>query len=254
MDLLKQQYPVEQQYLVKKQNTETQKIILLQLGDAGLNFCMDERDQKLKKELQDKIDELKTEGIYIQILFVRGNHEARPGNLESGNLDRYIEKEVYDGRAYIENNPKGPAFPDLIFLKDGEIYSIPDGEERKDFLAIGGGRSVDFFERFLNGMEDAGWWFDEELSDHEFEQILDMAGKIEEPVYVLSHMLPAGLAPERENDEAAGENRKARTELWLQRIADTLGNHVVRWLAGHYHMEMKAERYEIVYKEIRKLK
>ena len=109
MDLLKQQYPVEQQYLVKKQNTETQKIILLQLGDAGLNFCMDERDQKLKKELQDKIDELKTEGIYIQILFVRGNHEARPGNMESGNLDRYIEKEVYGGRAYIENNPKGPA-------------------------------------------------------------------------------------------------------------------------------------------------
>ena len=154
MDLLKQQYPVEQQYLVKKQNTETQKIILLQLGDAGLNFCMDERDQKLKKELQDKIDELKTEGIYIQILFVRGNHEARPGNMESGNLDRYIEKEVYGGRAYIENNPKGPAFPDLIFLKDGEIYSIPDGEERKDFLAIGGGRSLDFFERFLKGMEE----------------------------------------------------------------------------------------------------
>lgn len=253
MDLLKQQYPVEQQYLVKKQNTETQKIILLQLGDAGLNFCMDERDQKLKKELQDKIDELKTEGIYIQILFVRGNHEARPGNLESGNLDRYIEKEVYGGRAYIENNPKGPAFPDLIFLKDGEIYSIPDGEETKKFLVVGGARSSDFFGRFLKGMEGAGWWFDEELSDREFEQILATAGKIEEPVYVLSHMLPADWTPEREHDEDAGEKQKSRTEQWLQRIADTLGDRVVRWLAGHYHIEIRAERYEIVYKEIRKL-
>ena len=88
---------------------------------------------KQKERLQRKINELKEEKIFVQILFVRGNHEARPSK-----LDTYKEKLFYDGSAYVEEK-----YPDLIFLKDGERYRVED----KNFMIIGGGYSKDFFER-----------------------------------------------------------------------------------------------------------
>ena len=116
---------------IRQQNVSNAVLILL--GDAGLNYYLDERDMKQKERLQRKINELKEEKIFVQILFVRGNHEARPSK-----LDTYKEKLVYDGLAYVEEK-----YPDLIFLKDGECYTI----EGKRFLVIGGGYSKDFFER-----------------------------------------------------------------------------------------------------------
>lgn len=127
---------------------------------------------KQKERLQQKINELKEEKIFVQILFVRGNHEARPSK-----LDTYKEKLFYDGLAYVEEK-----YPNLIFLKDGERYTI----EGKRFLVIGGGYSKDFFERVLRGY---GYWYDEELSDWEFQEIADTIAEKQEKLYILSHML-----------------------------------------------------------------
>lgn len=198
---------------------------------------MDERDAKLKERVQRKINELKEEKIFVQLLFVRGNHEARPSK-----LDIYREKLVYSGQAYVEEQ-----YPDLIFLKDGEHYTI----EGKKFLVIGGGYSKDFFERVLRGY---GYWYDEQLSDEEFQKIAEKAAEMTEDAYVLSHMLPIKWSPD-ENDQNDYETDKQarRMEVWLQKIADILGEHLQRWYAGHYHMDVVGEQYEIVYNEIKKL-
>lgn len=114
---------------IRQQNVSNAVLILL--GDAGLNYYLDERDMKQKERLQRKINELKEEKIFVQMLFVRGNHEARPSKLYT-----YKEKLFYDGSAYVEEK-----YPNLIFLKDGERYTI----EGKRFLVIG--RRI--LERFL---------------------------------------------------------------------------------------------------------
>ena len=72
-----------------------------------------------------------------------------------------------------------------------------------------------------------------------------------EDTYVLSHMLPIKWSPD-ENDYETDKQAK-RTEVWLQKIADIFGEHLLRWYAGHYHMTCAGERYEIVYNEIKKL-
>lgn len=65
------------------------------------------------------------------------------------------------------------------------------------------------------------------------------------------HMLPIKWSPD-ENDYETDKQAK-RTEVWLQKIADIFGEHLLRWYAGHYHMTCAGERYEIVYNEIKKL-
>ena len=64
---------------IKKTTIENDIIVIL--GDAGLNFFLDERDFKRKNEV-DKIP--------ITFFMVHGNHEERPNNVPG-----YEEKEYY---------------------------------------------------------------------------------------------------------------------------------------------------------------
>lgn len=74
---------------------------------------------KQKERLQRKINELKEEKIFVQMLFVRGNHEARPSKLYT-----YKEKLFYDGSAYVEEK-----YLNLIFLKTVSVIRLKE----KDF-------------------------------------------------------------------------------------------------------------------------
>lgn len=125
------------------------------LGDAGLNFYLDEKDKVLKETLQHELDQInKKSHKKKKILFVRGNHECRPGNIKS-----YQKIETDIGKVYVEE-----LFPDLIFLIDGEFYNIDD----HSYFVFGGGFSADGFNRLLNGYK---WFKDEQISEREFEEI-----------------------------------------------------------------------------------
>ena len=89
--------------------------MLIILGDAGINYCLDERDKELKQQLN---------SLGLKLFCIRGNHEERPENIET-----YEEKEMFGGKVFIERE-----FPNLIFAKDGEIYNI-DGNK---VLVLGG--------------------------------------------------------------------------------------------------------------------
>lgn len=207
---------------------------LIQLGDAGLNYYLDDRDGEKKAALQERIDRFKEKGIKIQILFVRGNHECRPDKIPG-----YIQKEIYDGQAYVEER-----YPDLIFLKDGEIYHL----EEKNFLALGGGYSKDFFSRILRG---EGYWFDEQLEETDFIKILDKKIPPDKPIYIISHMLPISVAPVRKRLFS----RETRMEYWLQTILEVFSNQMIKWLSGHYHfdLELQGGQFEILYKRMKRL-
>ncbi len=63
------------------------------LGDAGINFCMDHRDEELKNAL-DKMP--------LTFLCVHGNHEERPYNISS-----YRTKVWHGGLVYYEDKSSG---------------------------------------------------------------------------------------------------------------------------------------------------
>lgn len=189
------------------------------LGDSGINYYDDNRDQKLKIELQSLIDKIHKD---IFLLFIRGNHEIRPED-----LSKYEENDMFGGKVYIEKE-----FPNLIFLKDGEIYTI----EGKKYLVLGGGYSRDCFSRILN---DIGYWCNEELSLEEMNSIVEILNKrIKDDVIVLSHMLPESVSP-------LSGREGGNTQIFLQKILDNYKKNIVAWHAGHYHKDIAWKQYGV---------
>ena len=181
------------------------------LGDVGLNYYLDYRDEALKRKL-DNLD--------VDILCLHGNHEARPETIDSYVLDVYNNGEVM-----IETR-----FPHLKFLEDGEVYDL-DGRRT---LAIGGAYSVDKYYRLLNNMA----WFNDEQPSHEIKQKVEHylsrhGWKVDQ---IISHTCPAKFTPTEMFLPGVDQSTvDTSTEKWLDRIEDK--TKYDRWLCGHWHCD-----------------
>ena len=65
-------------------NNTTKNDILIILGDAGINYDLDGKDEYLKYQLNK---------LPITLFCIHGNHEERPENISS-----YIEIELFGGK------------------------------------------------------------------------------------------------------------------------------------------------------------
>jgi len=193
-------------------NTSKDDIMII-LGDAGINYYGGKKDLKLKEELST---------WPITLFMVRGNHEMNPENIPS-----YIERSFLDGTVLIE-----PEYPNLIFAKDGEVYTLNvEGENRKA-IVIGGAYSVDKYYRLSKGYR----WFDDEQPSEEVKarvekKLTEIDWKVD---YVLTHTAPIRYEP-REwfltmIDQSTVDNS---TEIWLDDIFEKL--QFEKWYCGHYH-------------------
>lgn len=187
------------------------------LGDAGLNYYGNDRGDKRNKT------RLSEQGITI--FSIHGNHEMRPSAIPS-----YLTKEWNGGVVYYEE-----AYPNLLFAKDGEVYSL-DG---KKTIVIGGAYSVDKFYRLMRGFN----WFSDEQPSDEIKQCVINAlehcnWKIEQ---VLSHTCPSKYIPTEAFlsgiDQSSVDNS---TENWLDEIENKLD--YKRWLCGHWHIDKKIDK------------
>lgn len=88
----------------------TERDLLIILGDVGINYFGDWRDQRSKDELA---------MIPAKILCVHGNHELRPTSPEVADL--YHPIQWMDDVAYVED-----AYPRFIMAEDGARYHIND--------------------------------------------------------------------------------------------------------------------------------
>jgi len=137
--------------------------MIIILGDVGINYWLNEEDNKFKKYLND---------MNIKLFCIQGNHEERPENILS-----YKEVDMFGGKVFIEDE-----YPNLIFAKNGELYTIDD----KSLLVIGGAYSVDKDYRLAYGYR---WFKDEQLSESEKKDILHKySGKHVD--IILSHTCP----------------------------------------------------------------
>lgn len=183
------------------------------LGDAGINYHLDERDLSAKRYLAK---------FPFTFYCVRGNHEARPSDVEGMKLswDTNIS-----GMVWYEED-----FPNIRYFQDWGIYHI-DGLRT---LVIGGAYSVDKYYRLMNGWK---WHANEQLTRKEMDECARavMATKHGFDL-VLSHTCPLSLQPTdlflRGLDQSTVDNTM---EVWLEEIAKTFEWKL--WLFGHYHAD-----------------
>ena len=190
----------------------TRDDVLVILGDAGINYCLDESDEALKWELSQ---------LDVTLLCVHGNHEERPSEIPS-----YEEVEWNGGLVYVE-----PGYPNLLFAKDGEIYSLGC----RTAMAIGGAYSIDKYYRLANRLP----WFESEQPDETIkafvEAQLDRAGW--QMDYIFSHAAPLQWEPRHAFIPGLSQSQVDKsTERWLDEIL----RRMLRcdgWFCGHYHID-----------------
>lgn len=156
----------------------------------------------------------------LTIFCVHGNHEMRPANIPS-----YTTKEWNGGTAWYEEE-----FPNLLFAKDGCVYSL----EEINYLFIGGAYSAD---RHYRLMHRYGWWDDEQPSD-EIKAFVEKQISEKHFDVVLSHTCPFKYEPAEAFlpmlDQSSVDDS---TERWLDKIEDSIAYRA--WLCGHWHINKR---------------
>lgn len=181
------------------------------LGDVGLNYYLDGRDKKLKK---------KANSFGYQIYCVRGNHEARPKDIET--MVKVYDEEV-QGIVYYE-----PNFPNIKYFQDFGEYKIFNYK----IAVIGGAYSVDKEYRLLNGWQ---WFCNEQLSLQEQEEAFALF-KDEEFDLVLSHSCPYAWRPTDLFLSFIDQSKvDTTTEVYLENLKEMAFKSWGRWAFGHYH-------------------
>ena len=194
---------------ITQEDSETAIIIL---GDAGLNFFLDEYDAQLKNFLSKRFK--------FRIYCVRGNHEARPQNIPGMKL---IYDEDVCGEVYMQEK-----WPQIRYFKDFGIYRLG----QHPVAVVGGAYSVDKYYRLERG---TGWFSDEQLTDDE---MLECTAELtnQKVDFVLTHTCPICWEP---RDLFLGFIDQSQVdksmELFLEELAKCFSWKI--WLFGHFHSD-----------------
>lgn len=194
------------------------------LGDAGLNFYLNNTDKKYKKLLD-------SQGYHIYC--VRGNHEERPENLD---YELSYDPDVF-GMVYDD-----PNFDNIKYFVDGGEYQIGG----HSVFVIGGAYSVDKWYRLARAgysrdeaetanPKKCGWFKDECLTPKEMKVISEScAGKKFD--FVLSHTCPLSWEPSDLFLEGIDQTTVDKSmEIWMDDLKNKIDWRI--WLFGHYHAD-----------------
>ena len=214
-----------EQFCEEYETTENDVMVIL--GDAGINYWLDEQDEALKERLSQ---------LPITLFCIHGNHEERPEEVPG-----YELVEWRGGFVWIQ-----PEYPNLLFAKDGEIYQF-DG---KTVITIGGAHSVDKHYRLAVG---APWFGTEQPDERTKGQVMSALNRAGWKVdYVFSHTVPLSAIPRHALlptvDQKMVDNS---TEEWLEEIAQKLDYQ--GWFAGHFHITWSLDRIQILYEDYMEL-
>lgn len=198
--------------------------IMIILGDAGINYYLNKRDEALKKSLAE---------LPITLFCIHGNHEERPYEIPS-----YEELQWHGGTVLFE-----PAYPNLIFAQDGEIYDF-DG---RSVLVIGGAYSVDKYYRLANNLR----WFENEQPDEATKVYVE--NQLEKANWrvdtVLSHTCPRKFEPTWAFLPFVDQSQVDKsTEDWLDTIEERLTYE--HWYFGHFHVDEHYGKATMMFKDV----
>lgn len=202
-----------------------EETIIVILGDAGLNFWLNNTDKKYKKLLN---------SMNYHIYCVRGNHEQRPELIKSMVL---VNDENVNNVVYMEE-----AFPNIRYFVDGKIYNLLGYK----CLVIGGAYSIDKWYRLARAgytrdeaetadPKKCGWFKDECLTAAEMATIMEEV-KGESVDFILSHTCPLSWEPTDLFLNGIDQSTVDKSmEVWLDELKDNVKWKY--WLFGHYHAD-----------------
>ena len=212
---------------------------IILLGDSGLNYYLNYRDENFKKKL----------GKYPFTYFVvRGNHEERASICAEKNPDNWIKETFWGGSVWVEKD-----FPYIKYAEDGpEVYHIPYVKEpatsrcsptgcaiwddlmgEYKTLVLPGAYSVDKDYRLKMGWH---WFPQEQMTLEEQELAWDLIKQHDaEFDLVLSHTCPCSYEPTDLFLSCIDQTKVDKSmEFFLGGVEFSL-NHYKAWLWGHYH-------------------
>lgn len=193
------------------ENPEETAVIIL--GDASLNFYLNHKDSKRKESVSK---------YGFTVYCVRGNHEARPEDIQG-------MTSVYDnnvkGYVYLEYD-----YPKIRYFQNGVVYTIND----RKTLVINGAYSVDKLYRLMNHWT---WFENEQLTQDEMGFVEGLMEGIDNKVdIILSHTCPYSWRPTDLFLDCVDQTTVDNTmELWMDEMEKKWKYDY--WLFGHYHAD-----------------
>lgn len=209
------------EYLCKINKTSKEDILII-LGDAGINFYLDNSDKKLKNKLN---------ALPITLFCIHGNHEARPSTINT-----YKTKTFHGGQVFYEE-----AFPSILFAIDGEIFDFNNNK----CLVIGGAYSIDKYYRLSRGL---AWFSDEQPSQEIKEKVENVVSK-EKIDIIFSHTAPLKYEPTECFLPGIDQSTVDKTtETWLDTIEEKVN--YKKWYCGHYHINKNIDNIKFMFTSI----
>ncbi|HBA73604.1 MAG: hypothetical protein A2X82_18910 [Geobacteraceae bacterium GWC2_55_20] len=218
--------------------------IVLCMGDLGGVWYHDYHTNEEHRRQEDYFLESRLRKRFLWMA-VDGNHENFARLFGGG----FPLLEIFGGRAYKIREH-------VYYMKRGEVFNI----EGKTFLAFGGAMSRDKnpgmvpnaygkMRPWPGRTEGVNWWPEEVPGPEDLENAYRNLDKVGWKVdYVLSHTCPESMRP-----YFGAEGRPADpTESMLQELL-TRGLIYSDWHFGHYHLDMRVERFVCHYKRVRSL-
>ena len=184
--------------------------LLVLLGDSGLNYWGNKRDNVFKEELS---------SLPLKYFVLRGNHDRRPST-----VDGMKKVDMFGNKVYVED-----AYPNIFYaMDDVQLYNILGYKT----LVIPGAYSVDKYYRLQMHYN---WFEDEQLTDTEMNNGLLLCENMNwECDVVLSHTCPVSFMPYDLFLPQVDQSTVDRTmEQYLGSIEYKLNYKLWAW--GHYH-------------------
>lgn len=244
-------------------NTNKDEDFMIILGDVGLNYYLDKKENELKEKLSK---------LPITFICVHGNHEERPSKISSYELKHYSKKDIdiirslstkYNNKKNsqinykIKNNIIGdfyvePSYPNLLFPVLPSTFKL----DNYTFVHLGGAYSPDKFKRLkanAAGNKQFKWFESEQMSKVEQKYALQLVTFLAEfskskPI-ILSHTCPLRYIPfDSFNGNFNQNGIDKTTELFLDKINDICPT--LDWYCGHYHIDKKIDNIRFLYNDI----
>lgn len=206
-----------------KHKTTTYDIMII-LGDAGINYFLNDKDYILKNSLL---------GLPITLFCIHGNHEERPENIKT-----YKTKSFHNGLVYYEEE-----YPNILFAKDGEIYDF----NNKKTLVIGGAYSIDKEYRLKMGYN---WYKSEQPTEEIKNRVKDILKKNNNKIdVILSHTCPIKYEPVEAFLNFIDQSTVDKsTETFLNELEENSQYKI--WYCGHYHIDKKIDKIRFMMNDI----
>ena len=196
----------------------TKNDVIILLGDSGLQFFFNYRDEKLKQKLN---------SYEVTLFLIRGNHEERPSICMNKNPNAWHIENFWGNQVYVEND-----YPYIKYTLDIPAkYEIPTAQNNFiKTLILPGAYSVDKYVRLANHWS----WFPQEQCNKEEMEIGVSLAQSDSYDLVLSHTCPIIYEPTDLFLSIVNQSTVDKTtERWLGGIEYSLDYNL--WCWGHYH-------------------